>query len=76
LLKNAKKALRVSKRKTIINSRVKSRAKSAVDTFLKSPSAEGLSKVFSTVDRSAKRNIIHPNKAARIKARMSKLVSA
>jgi len=76
LLKNAKKALRVTKRKTEINQRVKSRAKSAIDAFIKKPTTEGLTRVFSAVDRSAKKNIIHHNKAARIKSQMSKLVSA
>lgn len=75
LLKNAKKALRASKKKTIVNSQLKSKMKTAVDSVKKSPTAETLSSAFSAVDRSVKRNIIQKNKAARIKASLSKMLS-
>ena len=76
ILKNAKKALRVSKRKTLINRAVKSKSKTALDAFKANPSTETLSRAFSAVDKSVKKNIINRNKAARIKSQLSKLVSA
>ncbi len=76
ILKNAKKALRVSKRKTLVNRAVKSKVKTAMDAFKANPSEDTLKKAFSTVDKSVKKNIIHRNKAARIKARLAKSVSA
>ena len=39
---------------------------------LKTASEKNLDKVFSVVDKAAKRHIIHKNKAARIKSRLSK----
>lgn len=74
ILKNAQKALRVAKKKTTINQVVKSRMKTMVDIVKKTPSQESLSKAFSAVDRSVKNHLIHKNKAARVKAQLSKLV--
>jgi len=74
ILKNAKKALRASERKTIANGQIKSRLKTAVDSMKKSPTAEKLSSAFSAIDRSVKKNILQKNKAARIKASLSKLL--
>ncbi len=74
ILRNAKKALRASKKKTIINGQVKSKLKSTIDEMKKSPTADKLSSVFSAVDRSVKKNILQKNKAARIKASLSKLL--
>lgn len=75
LLKNAKKALRASKRKAIVNRRVKSRVKTLSDTLVAEPNQSNLSQVFSAIDKAMKRNIFHRNKAARLKSQMSKLVS-
>ena len=74
LLPNAKKALRVSKRKTVVNSRVRSIVKTMVDKVKKSPTAENLRSAYSSVDTAVKQNLIHKNKAARVKAQLSKLV--
>ena len=75
ILKNAKKALRASQRKTIINTQLKSKMKSAIDEMKKSPAADKLSAAFSALDRSVKKNIVQKNKAARVKASLSKLLS-
>jgi small subunit ribosomal protein S20 len=72
ILKNAKKALRVSKRKNIVNGRIKSRMKTAVDKVKKSPSQVNLALAFSAIDRAVKKNILHKNKAARLKSGLSK----
>lgn len=74
ILKNAQKALRVSKRKTVVNQVAKSKMKTVLDAFKKSPNSEELSKVFSAVDRSVKKNLLHKNKAARVKSQLTKLV--
>ncbi len=76
ILKNAKKALRVSKKKTIVNKRIKSKSKTAIDVFKKSPTLETLSSAFSAIDRSVKKNMIHKNRAARMKSGLSKLVAS
>lgn len=75
ILANAKKALRVTKRKTAINQVVKSRLKTALDSFKKTPTKDGLAAVYSMIDRAVKRNIIQANKASRLKQGMSKLAA-
>lgn len=75
ILANAKKALRVSKKKTLINKRVKSLLKTFVDKVFKSPTAENAAEAFSKVDKAVKKNVIHKNKAARMKQQISKAVA-
>lgn len=74
ILKNAKKALRVAKRKAALNQPVRSRLKSAVDAIKRAPSADTMSTAFTAIDKAAKNNIIHWKKAARLKSQVSKLV--
>ena len=74
ILANAKKALKVSKKKAIINRQVKSRVKTKTDAFAKEPSVSTLSQAFSSIDRAVKKNLFHKNKAARMKSRLSKMV--
>lgn len=75
ILKNAKKALRASKKKNIINTQVRSKLKTAIDEMTKSPAVDKLNSAFSAIDRSVKKNVIQKNKAARIKSSLSKLLS-
>ena len=72
--KQATKKVRQDKRKAVINLRVKDAFKVAVKSFRKNPTAEGLTAVYRAVDRAAKTNVIHKNRAARIKSRLSKLL--
>lgn len=74
LLANAKKALRASKKKTVINRRVKSLVKTFTDAVKKSPSKDTLAKAFSKVDKAVKKNVLHKNKAARLKSQVARLV--
>lgn len=76
ILKNAKKALRSSKRKAVVNSRVRSRMKSAMDAVKVGASTESVSTAFSRIDRAVKHNLLHKNKAGRLKSQLSKLISA
>ena len=70
---SAKKALRQEKRRTIVNSKVRLRMKEAVRVVTESGKKEDLSKAYQAVDRATKKNLIHKNKAARIKSSLSKL---
>lgn len=80
--KSAKKAIRVSKRKTVINLRKKRAYKAASKNVLKTfkkdgkVSDESMDKAFKEIDKAAKRNIIHKNTAARYKSRLAKTVSS
>lgn len=76
ILSSAKKALRQTKRKTLINRPVKSHAKTTIDLMRLAPTLENLSKAFSAIDRGVKRHIFHKNKAARLKSQLSKVLAA
>lgn len=74
ILRNAKKALRVSHKKNALNRVVKSKIKTSITKAKKSASSETVSQAFSSIDKAVKRNILHRNKAARLKSQLSKLV--
>lgn len=75
ILKGAKKALRVSKKKNLINRRLKSQMKTAIDQVKKEINPKNISLASSKIDRAVKKNIIHKNKAARVKSQLAKLKS-
>ena len=74
VIKQAIKKLRQDKRKTAINLRRRLAYKKAVSDFRRQPTEKGLLLVFKTLDRAAKTNVIHKNKAARLKSRLSKML--
>ena len=74
VIKQAIKKVRQDRRKTEINLKVKKAFKNAVRDFRKKPTEAGLEAVYRKLDTAAKTNVIHRNKAARLKSRLSKLV--
>ncbi len=70
--KQAIKKVRQDKRKAVVNLKLKTAYKKAVGEFRKSQTAANLTKAFKALDRAAKVNVIHNNKAARLKSRLSK----
>ncbi len=74
ILKNAKKALRVSVRKQAIRQPAKSRVKTMLDAVKKDPNTSTIAKAFSAIDRAAKINIFHKKKAAHLKSQIARLV--
>lgn len=64
---SARKALRNAEAKRARNTETKAELKRT----LKNATVENLNKVVSIVDKAAKREIIHPNKAARIKSALA-----
>lgn len=75
ILQNAKKALKVSKRKALVNTPVRSRLKTAVDAAKKKSEPSTMSSAFSAIDKAVKRHIIHRKKAARMKSQLAKNAS-
>ena len=75
IIKSAKKKLRQDKKRTKQNQLVKRSVKETVLAFKRKPTPVSLSKLFSELDTSVKKKIFHPNKAARLKSRLSKLLS-
>lgn len=76
ILKNAKKALRSSKRKAVVNSRTRSKMRTAVAAVQTSATKETVSEAFSRIDRAVKKNLIHKNKAARMKSQVARMITA
>lgn len=74
LLKHAKKKLKQDKKRTILNKKVKNTFKISVKKAKEEKSAKAVSAAFKAVDKAVKKNIIHKNKAARMKSALSKLV--
>lgn len=72
---SAIKKLRVDKRKTLINKKVKTQAMKLIKDFRVKPEEKKLAKVFSSIDKAAKRKIFHTKKADRLKSRLNKLVA-
>lgn len=78
---SAKKALRVSARRRVINDRWREKLRTLERTFKKALAAKKadearsvLTKVQSVVDRMARRHIVHKNTAARKKSRFAALL--
>lgn len=72
ITKSATKSLRVSRRKKAVNNRTRIALTMAVKKALRKPTHENLEKAASSADRAARKKVIHTNKAARIKRRLSK----
>lgn len=75
LLKQARKKMRHDKRRTIANSSKKIALKKLVKQMRKTPNAKNLTPVFSALDKAVKTNLIHKNKANRLKSRLSKTLA-
>lgn len=71
--KTAKRALRVSTRKTELNKLILNKLEIAIKKAKKSKTADAVTKAISLADRAAKKKVFHTNKANRIKASLSKL---
>lgn len=75
IIKSAIKKVRKDKIRTARNA-VKSNAlKKLIKITRRTPNAKNLTAVFSALDKASKTNLIHRNKAARLKSRLSKLVA-
>lgn len=72
--KSAKKALRQSKRKKLVNDRVLRQLRRVVKKTRTSGTLDSIKKAYSALDKAVKKNVIHKNKASRLKSRLVKLL--
>jgi len=72
--KQATKKVRQDKRKAAFNLKVKKTFKKAASDFRKNPTDAALKLVYKAADTAAKTNVLHKNRAGRIKSRLSKLI--
>ena len=67
---SARKALRVSRKKFLRNQEIRKNLKKAI----KKTTEANINETFSIVDKAAKNEIIHKNKASRIKSQLAKKI--
>ena len=76
---SAEKRIRQERKRTIRNRAQRSRLKTAIKAVMQAPDAASaqaaLSETSGLLDRLATRRLIHPNKAARKKSQLARLVS-
>lgn len=72
IIRSAIKKVRKDKVRTARNRRRETNLKALVKKARSSKSAKDLQAVYSALDKAAKVKLIHPNKAARLKSRLSK----
>ncbi len=75
IIKSAKKKQRADKTKEKRNNILRSLLKKALKEAKKSPTPAHVAHATKILDKLAKNNIIHKNKAARIKSSLSKKIS-
>lgn len=71
--KSAKRALRGSTKKSVVNKIIVSRMDAAIRSAKKLKTKELVVKATSLVDRAAKKSVIHRNKASRLKSQIAKI---
>lgn len=74
VIRSAKKKLRTDKKRTSANKKVRSSIEVSVRKAERKPVLKSIQEAFSIIDKAVKKNIIHKNKASRIKSRLSKLL--
>ena len=72
LIKSAIKKLRKDKKRAAHNLALKRRYKELIKKALREPTEKNKKAAVSAIDKAAKRNVIHKNKAARLKSRVMK----
>ncbi len=72
--KSAKKALRRDRRRTETNKLIRQQLKKTIAKTKRLKSAKTLLEAYRIIDRAAKKGVIHKNKAARLKHRLTQAV--
>jgi small subunit ribosomal protein S20 len=75
-IKRVEIAERNRQRNVAVKSEMKTRIKQAVSSLTTEGGATVAISAISSIDRAAKKGVIHPNKAARLKSRLQKRVNA
>lgn len=76
IIKSAKKRVRTAGKAAVRNSKTRRSLRSALKSFVKSPSAKGHSSAQSQLDKAVKKGVIHKNKAARLKKQAARKAKA
>ncbi len=76
ITKSAKKALRQNVRKKAVNDARKKAMRDAIKKVKKNLTPESLSLAYKQLDKAAKKNTIHKNRASRLKSRLAHRIAA
>lgn len=74
VIAQAAKKLRRDRKRTKKNAGVRTRVQKMIKLARKHPTAKSVTAAFKELDKAAKLRIVHPNKAARTKSRLAKLL--
>ena len=74
IIRSAIKKLHQDADRARVNLLVKEQVRKTIRKVRKTPNKANLTAAFSTLDMAAKKHVIHKNKAARLKSRLSKLL--
>ena len=72
VIKSAQKKLRQDKKRTRDNQRLHTAYQSAIKAVEEKPSKKTIARAQSIIDKAAKHNVIHDNKAARLKRQVAR----
>jgi small subunit ribosomal protein S20 len=75
ITKQAEKKLRHDKKRAVKTAKQRNDLREVIKQYRKKPTKKGLEGAFTVLDKAAKLHVIHANKAARLKSRLSKLVA-
>jgi len=73
VIKSAIKKLRQDKKREITNDALRDSLKNAVRSAKKTKTGKSVAKAVAIIDKAAKQNIIHGNKASRLKSSLNKI---
>jgi len=73
VIRNAKKKLKVDRKRESANKKTKTSINFAIKKAQRKPIPANIQKAFKVIDKGVKKDIFHKNKASRIKSRLSKL---
>ncbi len=74
IIKQAGKKLRHDRKRTVQTAMVRRTLRQLIKKTRTTPTAKTLSAVFGALDKAAKHHVIHKNRAARLKSRLSRLL--
>ncbi len=74
IIKSAKKKMRKDAKRTLKNKKEKDNIKKAIKTALTLKKGKDVKKAISLINKAAKKNIFHKNKAARLTSRLSQVI--
>jgi small subunit ribosomal protein S20 len=72
--KSALKSLKRDRARTKVNKQVRVKYRTALKETREKPTKKNLQAAWRCLDRAAKKKVIHKNKAASLKSRLSKLI--